>query len=294
MNARVAPPTASAIQIARRTVAAIWTHPENRGRRIASLARFVGWQVWERTVRRPRTVNLVDGIRVRCYPHSPITSAVIYYGLADHREMRFLLRYLRPGDEFVDVGANAGVYTLLALSVEGTRALMLEPSSETHRRAAENLGLNGLGARATLLKTAAGKRTEQAQLTVGRDAMNSLAGEEAGPGETETVEVDTLDNLVREHGYGSVALMKLDVEGWEMEALDGAAGLIGTQRPALIVEVNDAEGIERFASRFGYTRVTYDPAARALSPASSPPANGYNAILVPDLEAARARLQADA
>jgi FkbM family methyltransferase len=274
-------------------VAAVWTHPENRGRRLASLARLAAWQVWERTVRRPKTVGLVNRFRVRCYPHSPITSAVIYYGLADHQEMRFLLRYLRPEDEFVDVGANAGIYTLLALSIEGTRALMLEPSGEAHRRAAENIGLNGLEARVTLLKIAAGKKAEQAQLTVGLDAMNALTGGEAGTEETETVEVDTLDNLVREHGYGSVALMKLDVEGWEMEALDGAAGLFGTQRPALIVEVNDAEGLERFASRFGYTRVTYDPATRAVSPATSPPANGYNAILVPDLEAARGRLQAD-
>ena len=38
---------------------------------------------------------------------------------------------------------------------------------------------------------------------------------------------------------------------------------------------------------------TQDPETRAVSPATSPPANGYNAILVPDLEAARERLQAD-
>ncbi len=289
VSARVAPQTASAIQIARRTVAAIWTHPENRGRRISSLARSVVWQVWQRTVRRPRTVELVAGIRVRCYPHSPITSAVIYYGLADHQEMRFLLRYLRPGDEFVDVGANAGIYTLLALSVEGTHALMLEPSTEAHGRAAENIGLNALEGRTVLLRTAAGTRKEQAELTVGLDAMNALAAGGTSVA-TEPVEVDTLDNLVRAHRFDLVALMKIDVEGWELEVLEGAAGLLREQRPVLIVEVNNPEGIENFAGAFGYTRVVFDPAANQLAVTSSPPARGHNVILVPDVDAARTRL----
>ncbi|HEU4868343.1 MAG TPA: hypothetical protein VFV09_11510, partial [Actinomycetota bacterium] len=128
MSTRIPHPPTSAPEILLRTLRQIWTHPENRNRRARALAGYFGWQAWERTVRRPVTVKLTGGIKVRCHPHSPIASAVIYYGLADPAEMRFVLGYLQPGDTFVDVGANVGVYSLLAASVPDVRVLALEPS----------------------------------------------------------------------------------------------------------------------------------------------------------------------
>jgi hypothetical protein len=47
-------------------------------------------------------------------PDSKFSSLVFYTKLPDWDEMNFLLRVLRPGDGFVDIGANVGFYTLLA------------------------------------------------------------------------------------------------------------------------------------------------------------------------------------
>lgn len=271
-------------------MARIWTHPENRGRRVRALARYAGWQVWERTVRRPWDVPLPGGLKVRCHPHSTVASAVLYYGLPDPAEMRFVMAYLDEGDEFVDVGANVGVYSLLACTVPGVRALALEPSEPAATRAAENLELNGLQDRVALVRAAAGDHEGVARLTAGRDAMNALVEAGGETGETEEVPLRTLDALAAEHGFGKVALVKVDVEGWEAEVLAGASGLLSHRRPALIVEANDPAALEAVRERHGYHWARFDPASRRLAPAELP-APGENAILVPDLEAAAARLR---
>jgi FkbM family methyltransferase len=253
------------------------------------LGRYLAWQVWERTVRRPWTVQLADGIRIRCHPHSPISSAVIYYGLADFEEMRFLLDYLKAGDTFVDVGANVGVYSLLACSVPGVSVLAFEPSAATFERALENVRLNGLEDRVNLVRRAVGSSERQALLTVGLDARNSLVDGNAEETSAESVSVTTLDALA-DRGLEGVALVKVDVEGWETEVLEGAAALLEGRRPALIVEVNDVEGLEQIRDRYGYTCVRYLPETRVLTPAVLAAAKGLNVIMVPDVAAAASRL----
>lgn len=277
--------------VAGRTLKAIWTHPENRGRRTQALSNYFAWQVWERTVRRPWNVELVEGLRIRCYPHSPIASAVLYYGLADPIEMHFLLDFLREGDTFVDVGANLGVYTLLACSVPGVEVRAIEPSTAAFDRIRENVALNHLGNRVSMEKVALGRNAGKGKLTLGLDAMNSLVEDESELA-TEPVTVTTLDSLV--DGIGSMTLVKIDVEGRETDVLEGAAQCLTDQRPALIVEVNDAESLDEIRRRFGYECVTYDPATKSLEVSQILKAKGRNAILVPeDLGRARERLARD-
>src|SRR5262249_339561 len=63
----------------------------------------------------------------------------------DYDEMHFLLRYLRPEDNFLDVGANVGVYTILASSVV-TRGEIhaFEPSTQSQLRFQENIWISRL------------------------------------------------------------------------------------------------------------------------------------------------------
>src|SRR5262245_10568558 len=92
-------------------------HPLNRRDRIRALARLLAWQVWKRTTRQPRTVPLWNGLRLIAYPDSKASSLAVYTRLPEYHEMLFTLRYLDPEDCFADVGANVGLYTLLAGSV---------------------------------------------------------------------------------------------------------------------------------------------------------------------------------
>src|SRR5207253_10176338 len=115
-----------------------------RRHRARAIARFFAWQIWERTIRRPWNVQLTPDRVVRCYPHSAGASNVIYFRLMEWREMPFVLDYLRPGDVFIDVGANIGVYSLLASTIPDVEIVAFEPATLAYQRLLENVRINGL------------------------------------------------------------------------------------------------------------------------------------------------------
>nr|WP_200422224.1 FkbM family methyltransferase [Streptomyces sp. Y2F8-2] len=98
----------------------VWKHPANRGRRAQAFASMAGWQAWKRLVGRPRELSVYGGMSFRAYPDSTQPGRFVYFGgLPDYAEMTFMKRYLRPGDGFIDGGANEGMFTLLAAKLVG-------------------------------------------------------------------------------------------------------------------------------------------------------------------------------
>lgn len=282
-------PLSIVIDTARR----IWTHPENRGRRVRRLARWIGWQVWERSVRRPWTVPFHGDLRMICHPHDTVTSLVLYYGLYDAEEMRFLLAWLRSGETFVDVGANVGPYSLLSTLAPDVRTLAFEPFSLAQQRFRANIELNGVGHRVHLVPRAVGEGDRSGRLSADRWATNELVGDRYD-GATEEVEIVSLDSYDAASPLGQVGLMKVDVEGHELAVLRGAARVVRRDRPALIVELNDVSALRNWAETTVYTAVRYlaGPVAGALEPRPWPTEPGGNMVLVPDLDAARHRVAA--
>lgn len=275
--------------LAARTAHLIWTHPENRGIRLRRITGWIGWQGWQRVVRRPWTVPFHGGLRMICHPHDTVTSLVLYCGLYDAEEMRFLLAWLRPGDTFVDVGANVAPYSLLSTSIPGVRAVAFEPASLARSRAQANIELNRLGDRVELMPMAVSDRDGWLRLTAGRSATNALVdGDYDGP--VEQVEAVSIDGLDVNGRLGRVSLLKVDVEGHELSVLRGAAAVLARDRPALIVELNDVAALRRFAASAGYTPVRFTPETGTLAARSWPDAPGSNVVLVPDLAVARERL----
>lgn len=277
-----------AVSLGRATVVRIWTHPENRRRRLRALALYAAWQIWERTAKCPWTVRLTPERALMCHPHSTIASGVLYYGLADHMEMRFLLHYLRPGDGFVDVGANVGVYSLLASSIEGVHVLGFEPSTLAYGRALENLAMNPVGDRLRFVNRAVGAAPGTAALTVGRDALNTIVeGNELHAEEAEPVEVVSLDTYLDGVTFPPVAMLKVDVEGFELEVLRGARRLIAAHSPALLVEVNDGAGLQAMLDDLGYSCWCYDPEQHSLEPSTPGQHIRGNIIALRDVRKAR-------
>lgn len=254
----------------------------------------MAWQAWERVVRSPWTVTMPPGLTLELRPHDPVTSGVLYCGLPDWAEMRFVLDYLGAGDTMVDVGANVGLYSLLAASVRGVRVVAFEPDPGARELAATNVARNGLADRVELRPDAVGSKEGTGGFTVGLGPMNRLIADPV-PGSDgravdtiRSVEVVTLDDADRVPS--PVAIVKVDVEGGELAVLSGAARLLDDHRPALILEANDPFGLTAFLEPRGYVWVDYDPDRRQLTPASRPPAAHTNGIAVAAVDDAVARL----
>jgi FkbM family methyltransferase len=158
--------------------------------------------------------------------HFPLTRYVPY-GLSWLYDLQ-RFRGTRALGAVFDVGANTG-QTLKAL-------LRYAPEADIHSFEPTDGAFAALQAKYTgranvrLHKMALGSRAETLELQVRADSeLNTLvaAAAEAGEGSrTQTTEVATVDDVVAANGISHLDLLKLDVQGWEMEVVRGAARLI--------------------------------------------------------------------
>jgi FkbM family methyltransferase len=237
-----------------------------RGARLGPLSRFVLWQARKRLTSRPRVVRAFGTGQLVCYPDSSASNAVVYFGYPDWNEMRFLRRILRPGDGFIDAGANVGVYSVLAATrvMPGGRVVAIEPEPLAAVRLRQNFSRNGLSLD-DVHAVALGEGPRRVKFRTERDTVGRVLEAEEDSGAL--VEMCRLDDLLE--GPSLFVLGKLDLEGYELQALRGATRLLERGLPsAWLVETNDcceAFGTSRvelqdFLREYGYAlyRVEHD------------------------------------
>jgi FkbM family methyltransferase len=134
-------------------------------------------------------------------------------------EHAFLLAYLRPGDAVVDVGANQGMMSLTAASAVGPTGAVFafEPHPLTFARLHHNLKINGAATVSATNVAVGSSEGTVAFADESDDSGNSVTSD--GP---LTVPVQTLDRLLA-GGTQQIAMLKIDVEGYEKFVLEGAA-----------------------------------------------------------------------
>ncbi|MBS9475706.1 FkbM family methyltransferase [Ancylobacter radicis] len=222
-------------------------------RRLAKLMRMPGFReapltVGARGLRwlaavglgRSPVFELVPGARLRVPPDLRFTSVSAFL-LRDavEPELHYLQKFVRPGDVFVDVGANIGLFTLKA-APHAARVVAVEPGEAAGSQLASNIALNGFG-HVTVVRKALSDAPGKAALfhnPLGDDpqAFSLLSdGSDAG---SELVELTTLDLLVAEQKLARVDCIKIDVEGAEGQVLAGATQTLERDRPTVIFEMN--------------------------------------------------------
>lgn len=145
---------------------------------------------------------------------------------------------LSPGELCVDVGANVGNHALFAAGVCGARVVAVEPSPALADHCAANLALNGLSERLVLRRHGLGAVPGRAGLLPGPAANAGMT--RLGPtGDGEAVEVMRLDDLLTSLGVRP-SVIKIDVEGMELDVLRGAVDSLRRHRPTLYVETATA------------------------------------------------------
>ena len=153
----------------------------------------------------------------------------------EQEELAFLAERFPRGLRILDIGANTGNHTLFfAALMQAERVTPFEPlpraaaaiRAMVAENRLENVDLSQLG---VALGADRGKRRGVPSVTAGLGATHFVA-DPAGD-----VSVLPLDDLVT----SPVDLIKIDVEGMEMQVLAGAAGIIAAQHPALFIEVLD-------------------------------------------------------
>lgn len=169
-----------------------------------------------------------------------VQRTVFYTGEWDGDELRLALAHVPANGVFLDVGAYFGWYALnVARERPRARVIAFEPVPSSQALLEENRARNRLP-NVRLARAAVGAEAGEAEMELPPTANGGSARLAAGDGAAERrrVPVTTLDATVEAQGLVRVDLVKIDVEGAEVEVLRGAAETLRRHRPRLLVELN--------------------------------------------------------
>lgn len=198
-----------------------------------------------------------------------------------------------PGT-FLDVGANTGLYSLIATAADQrATAIAFEPVPAIVALLRHNLALNEGGRRVTVDELAIGDARGVATLHLPVPQPDGTIETSASlePDFKEEiadileVRTSTLDDAWRDHGRPTVTMVKIDVEGSEARVLGGAREVIAAHQPVISVEVLDRVDpapLEQIRADLGYVDISLSPDEAVVGwPAVQVVTDAPNHLLVP-------------
>ena len=166
-------------------------------------------------------------------------------------------KYIKPGMIVYDVGANVGLYSLLASVLTGVKGKVFsfEPLPANIFYLNRHIELNGLK-NVSVTDKAISDRVSKVRFNFGD---NRSSGHISIKGEIE-VETTSLDEFIKV-GNPLPDLIKMDIEGAEYEALIGAKEILKTKKPVIFIATHSAElrtKCLKLLAEFGYTVKSID------------------------------------
>ena len=193
----------------------------------------------------PTHVN-IGGAIVCTNPDDPVVSLALAMKLYEVEETSYFRQNFAKGMTFVDVGANIGLFTALAIRQGASKILAIEPHSESFGFLKTTIDKNNPLMLVSAEKVALGSQEGEGRLYLnpfnkGDNRMNYSKELIEG----ERVEIKTLDSVCAQYGINSIDFLKIDVQGSELGILQGAVGVLGNSRRCIIMTEVWPSGMEK-------------------------------------------------
>ena len=228
----------------------------------------VAWQALCQVVPgRKLSVKLASGQSFKVRVGDQVSRMIFENGAYEPQLTSLLLPFIKPGMTVFDIGANIGYYTVLLARRVGHQGAVhaFEINDKVLDVLEENVRMAHL-TNVTVVKKAITKTTGEAEFFLpreGDEAEGSLRKSDRYDA-LSVVKVKTvsIDDYVHEHGIQRVDFIKIDVEGAEYEAFQGATKLLSSKdKPVIMFEALDSACVNfgvtwyqvvKQVSEFGY------------------------------------------
>lgn len=253
-----------------KTLRYMLNHPINRQGRAAAMKRFVSWQLGSRLVPGPVLIDWVSDSTMMIQPGDHGLTGNLYCGLQEFEDMSYLLNVTTPEDLFIDVGANAGAYSILACKARGAQGHCYEPVPSTFETLQRNLNVNGLGKKVKAMNVGIGDKESNLRFLSHLNCENRVLT--AGETSSKSIEVPvhSLDKLLE--GLNPT-ILKVDVEGFEGAVVEGADQVLSNPSlHSVIIELRghgakygyDEDTVLKKLLDYGFSSRSYEPFSREL------------------------------
>ncbi len=169
---------------------------------------------------------------------------IIRQGFSDYPILDYMADYVRPNTAVLDIGANIGIYAIpIAVAFSGVTVHAFEPNNVAVKRLSENSRLNNLK-NLKIHSCAVSDRTGESNFyqfdeVTSLSSLSCDAAEIHGKPAVCKVKVETVDHFLMDNPEQKVSLIKIDVQGSELEVLRGARGVIERNQPVILFEHED-------------------------------------------------------
>jgi FkbM family methyltransferase len=178
----------------------------------------------------PKKIWVREGFWMELDPYDWLQSEILLNGTTEPLTTSLYKKILKPGDVYVDIGSHVGFHTLVARRLVGDNGLVIavEPQPYNCHKILRNwiandwhnidLRVAAAGNRDQIISLNAQKASDSARLSVDADSDNSPNN----LSQHFCVPMIRIDSLLGELGLDKIKLLKIDVEGFELEVLEGA------------------------------------------------------------------------
>jgi len=171
-----------------------------------------------------------------------------YDGFYEIGTLQVMSDCLEPGDTFLDIGASVGQMSLHASTLVGKKGKVLafEPHPQRYNSLIEAITINQR-TNVTAYQTGLGEVEDELKLYTDRVSPSLMADGEHD-GTYESVRVLKLDSVLRNENTSTVRMIKIDVEGFELNVLRGASELLSSPDAPIICMEHEVYASDTLAS----------------------------------------------
>lgn len=256
-----------------------YKHPLTKYNPRFAFFRLVKRQILKRILKKGFHFAFINSLKVFLSTKDTSLAVCYYTGLSEFEEQAFLLHFLKEDDTFIDIGANSGVYSLLASGVKKTKTIAIEPVPDSYKLLKKNVEYCNLENKIIPVNIGVADKPGNLKFTNTLGTCNHvLTNQEYYNTEYLIVPVTPLDELIKSMSLTNISLVKIDVEGFEYNILQGADTILKTSSlKAVIMEINlpalesyncSFEDLDKLMINYGFKLHQYNPYKRLVSESS--------------------------